>query len=112
MGRKNSMGKSSSAIFSRLKIKNSLLPVAMPRLMLKKSDRIGVSTAALTSCLGNLVHLASLASSNDAIWRDIAGAACVPPYENSTVCPTGGLDFLNQTTAEETSASSNWTSFG
>src|SRR3546814_2317387 len=93
-------------------MKKPLSPVAIPRVILKKSDTTPPVWRSRTLDTGKRVHFASLARALAATSLVLVGAARVPPKENFTWWSLGGSDLRNQTTADDTSASANWTSLG
>src|SRR5436305_945908 len=107
MGLKHSRGNPLSCNSSADKIKNSLLPVARPRLILKNSAMVGASDCRRTLASGKRVHFLSCARAFAETILLSFGSANVPPKVKVTGLSFGGATLRNQTIADETSASAN-----
>src|SRR5271165_792828 len=96
-------------------MKNLLSPVASPRLIENRSPRRivpgeQIGEAPDSSPAKRRVHLGSDRNLAEVNCARTDGSLREPPYVNSTAEFAFGSTFLNQTTAEDTSASANCTS--
>jgi hypothetical protein len=80
--------------------------------MRKKSAIVGKEDRLRMSAPGKRVHFASYVRAFAGTVREIFGSRRVPPKVKVTEWSLGGDALRNQTTAEDTRASANCTSFG
>ena len=93
--------------------KIEMTPKNMSQVVLGSTqESVGMPERLRTSDTGKRVHFGSCARARAGTRRESFGSTSVPPKVNFTSWLGGGGSFLNQTTADETRASVNCTSFG
>src|SRR5208282_2917546 len=112
MGLRNWRGISRLFASSSDMMKKLLEPVARPRLMAKMSPRVSSPVLLTVVVAGNCVHLRDRRRVSSGMNASLLGASIEPAKEKRMRCSAGGGDLRNTTTADDTSASVNWTSVG
>ena len=107
MGIRNCLGISKRSIVRLSMMKNLLSPVAIPRLMQKKSPSVALPSVLRFCLLNSGVHFSEALISLVRMSITDSGALTLRPIESLTVAFPAGRLFLKTTRHELTSASEN-----